>query len=460
MTAMISALLPRGRRFLTAAAALAVAGLLALPSPARAIVEVERVVSDQGIEAWLAEDHTLPIVSLKFSFRGGSALDPDDKQGLANMVSGLLDEGAGDMDSFAFQSKLQDLAISISFDAGRDSFSGSLRTITENQETAFDLLEAAITAPRFDEEPVERIRNQILTSLRFDQTDPNTIASQRWFDEAFSDHPYAKRPKGTPETVKAITTDDLKAFVNTRLTRDRLVIGVAGAISPDELKPVLDEVFGSLPGTSDLPAVPDVDPTFSGETIFVEMDIPQTVAVFGHGGIPRDDPDFYPAYVLNYILGGGGFASRLMEEVREERGLAYSVYSYLYPLDHAALMIGGVATERARFDTSLEVIRDEWRKMAKAGPSRQELTDAKTYLTGAFPLRFSSTGAIASILTGMQLDDLPIDHLETRNDKVEAVTMEDVQRVAERLLKPDNLLVIAVGEAAETAEQTNGDASN
>lgn len=460
MTAFFCALTLRAPRLISVIAVLAVAVLIALPAPARAIVKVERVVTDQGIEAWLAEDHALPIISLQFAFRGGSALDPEGKQGLANMVSGLLDEGAADMDSFTFQSKVQDLAISISFNAGRDSFSGSLRTITENRDTAFKLLKAAITEPRFDDEPVERVRNQILTALRFDEENPNRRASQRWFEEAFPDHPYSKRPEGTPESVASITTQDLKDFVATRFTRDRLVIGVAGDITPDELKAVLDDVFGALPASSDLPAVPDVTPTFTGGTVMVDMDIPQTVAVFGHGGIPRDDPDFYPAYVLNYILGGGGFASRLMEEVREERGLAYSVYSYLYPLDHAALMIGGVATERGRFETSIQVIRDEWRKMAEAGPSRQELADAKTYLTGAFPLRFSSTGAIASILKNMQLDNLPMNHLETRNDKVLAVTMEDVQRVAKRLLKPENLLVVAVGKAADTAEQNDGAASN
>lgn len=430
------------------AAALALAVVVAA-APARAVVEVERVTSDAGIEAWLAEDHTLPIISLRFAFRGGAALDPEDRQGLANMVSGLLDEGAGELDSFAYQSKLQDLAIEIGFDAGLDSFSGSLKTITENRDTAVDLLASALTEPRFDQEPVERIRNQILTGLRFDQEDPNTVASQRWFEAAFPDHPYRKRVEGTPETVQAITVDDLRDFVGTRFTRDQLVVGVAGDITADELKPVLDRIFGGLPEKSSLGTVPDVEPTFAGETILVEKDIPQTVALFGHAGIPRDDPDFYAAYVLNYILGGGGFSSRLMEEVREERGLAYSVYSYLYPLDHAALMIGGVGTQRERFATSMEVIRDEWRKMAAAGPTAGELADAKTYLTGAFPLRFSSTSAVASILVSMQLDDLPIDHLETRNTQVEAVTMEDVTRVAQRLLKPDAMLVVVVGKQPE-----------
>ncbi|GAA0589864.1 pitrilysin family protein [Caenispirillum bisanense] len=433
------------------AAATGLGLLLVAVWPAQAIVEVQRVVSDQGIEAWLAEDHTLPIISLQFAFRGGSAQDPQERQGLANMVSGLLDEGAGELDSFAFQSRLQDLAIDLRFSASLDSFSGSLRTISDNREDAYELLHLALTQPRFDDEPVERIRSQILTGLRFDAQDANKVASEAWFEAAFPDHPYRKRVQGTAESVQAITAADLRDFAATRLNREDLVVGVAGDITPDELKQVLDRVFGGLPQSSPLAKVPDASPDFTGRTVAVEMDIPQTVAVFGHGGIPRDDPDFYAAYILNYILGGGGFSSRLMEEVREERGLAYSVYSYLYTLDHAALMIGGVATQRARFETSMEVIREEWRKMAAAGPTEGELADAKTYLTGAFPLRFSSTPAIAGILLSMQLDELPIDHLETRNAQVEAVTIDDVKRVAQRLLQPQNLLVVVVGKAAEEA---------
>lgn len=423
---------------------LAVALVVLVPFSALAI-KAERVVSDSGIEAWLVEDHSVPVISLEVGWEGGAALDPEDKPGLAYMVSGLLDEGAGDLDSLAFQSKLENLAIGLSFDADQDTFTGSLRTLTENRDTAFDMLRLALTEPRFDPEPVERIRSQILTSLRFDLEDPQTIAARRWNEVVFGDHPYARPVKGWPETIARITVDDLRGFVDSRLTRDRMKIGVAGDITPEELKRLLDQTFAGLPEESELPPVPDATPR-TGQTVVVEKDIPQSVAVFGETGIERHDPDFYPAYVVNYILGGGGFASRLMEEVREKRGLAYSVYSYLYPLDHAPLIVGGVATNNARMKESLDIIRSEWRRMAEHGPTAEELQNAKTYLTGAYPLRFTSSANIASILASLQLDGYPIEHLENRNEKIEAVTLEDAKRVAARMLEPDVLTVVVVGQ--------------
>lgn len=417
--------------------------LFALPAQA---IEARKVVSDGGIEAWLVEDHTIPVITLDVGWRGGAAMDPDGKTGLANMVSGLLDEGAGEMDSLAFRAILENKAIGLSFDAGQDSFSGSLRTLTENKAQAFDLLRQAMTAPRFDDEPVERIRSQIVTGLTLDQEDPQIIARKRWNEIVFGDHPYARPVTGTIESVRGLTKDDLRRFVADALVNDdRMKIGVAGDITAEELKPLLDKTFGALPTDGREVGIPDATPV-TGRTEVVEKGIPQSVAVFGETGLPRDDKDFYAAYVVNYILGGGGFASRLMEEVREKRGLAYSVYSYLYPLDHAALMIGGTATNNARMKESLSVIRDVWAEMAENGPTEQELQDAKTYLTGAYPLRFTSTGNISAILMSMQLDHYPIDHLQTRNDKIEAVTLEDAKRAARRLLDPDALTVVVVGQ--------------
>lgn len=434
-------------RHLFRVVAVVVTGLVAgaaVAVPAGA-VQGQRVISDGGIEAWLIEDHSIPVIAMEIGFRGGAALDPPGKEGLAHMVSGLLDEGAGDLDSLAFRRALETQAISIRFDVGPDVFSGSLRTLTENRERAFELLRLALTAPRFDAEPVERIRAQILTGLKFDAEDPQQIAQRRLAALMFPDHPYGRPPKGTPESVKAITVDDLRGFVRTRLTRDRLKIGVAGDITPDQLKSLLDKTFGALPETGAAPTVADVTPR-TGMTEVVEKDLPQSVAVFAETGLPREDEDFYAAYVVNYILGGGGFASRLTEEVREKRGLAYSVYSYLYPLDHAALVIGGTATNNARMGESLQVIREEWRRMAEEGPTETELADAKTYLTGAYPLRFTSTPNVAAILMSMQMDGYPLDHLETRNDKVEAVTLEDARRAARRMYDPAELSVVVVGK--------------
>ncbi|MEE8145219.1 MAG: pitrilysin family protein [Kiloniellales bacterium] len=413
--------------------------------PARAL-EVQRVVSPGGIEAWLVEDHSNPIISMDFAFSGGASTDPAGKEGLAHMVSGLLDEGGGDLDSQTFQQRLAELSIRLSFDAGLDTFRGTVRTLKENRDTAFDLLRLALTAPRFDEEPVGRIRSQIRVQLEQESESPNRIAGRALRRAMFPNHPYARPVHGTLESLPAITVEDLRRFVADRLARDVLKIAVVGDITAKELAVRLDETFGALPGHAALFEVADVVARTGGEVVVIERDLPQSVVAFGHAGIKRDDPDFYAAYVVNRILGGGGFNSRLFEEVREKRGLAYSVYSYLQPLDHAGLVMGGVATQNARAGESLEVIRLEWQRMSESGPSPAELEDAKTFLTGSYPLRFSSTGSIAGMLLGIQLDDLGIDYVNKRNDLIDAVTLEDARRVAAGLLRAEDLTFVVVGK--------------
>ena len=412
--------------------------------PAQA-VEVQRVISPGGIEAWLVEDHSNPIISLSLAFRGGAALDPVGKEGQASMVAGLIDEGAGDLDSQAFQGRLEDLSISLHFSAGMDSFSGELQSLTENRDTAFDMLRLALTQPRFDAEPVERIRSQILAGLARSAEDPDTIAGRVLNKLLYPQHPYGRPSGGTLESIAAMQVDDLRRFTAERFGRDALVVGVVGDISPAELGSLLDTTFGALPATAGSFEVAKVEPNASGDLVVIEKDVPQSVVLFGQNGIARDDPDYYVAYTVNYILGGGGFASRLYEEVREKRGLAYSVYSYLYPLDHSALVLGGVATQNSRVAESLDLIRQEWKRMAESGPTADELRDAKTYLTGSFPLRFSSSNRIAGMLVGMQTENLGIDYLDRRNSFIEAITAEDARRVARRLYNESALTVVVVG---------------
>ncbi|MFQ5773118.1 MAG: M16 family metallopeptidase [Kiloniellaceae bacterium] len=431
---------------MTVRSALAALLLLIVAVPPAGAVEVQRVVSPGGIEAWLVEDHSNPIISLDLAFRGGAALDPAGKEGLAHMVSGLIDEGAGALDSQAFQGRLDDLSIRLRFSAGLDTFSGELRTLTENREAAFELLRLALTEPRFDTEPVSRIRSQILAGLAQDAEDPDEIAARTLRRLFFPAHVYGRQVAGTPESVARLTVADMRRFVAERFARDVLVVGVVGDIAPAALARLLDETFLRLPEKAAPLDVPPADPEGEGALVVIERDVPQSVVAFGHEGIMRDDPDYYAAYVVNYILGGGGFASRLYAEVREKRGLAYSVYSYLNPLDRAALVVGGVATQNGRVALSLDVVRREWRRMASEGPTPQELEDAKTYLTGSFPLRFSSSGRISGMLVGMQLENLGIDYLDRRNGLIEAVTLEQARRVARRLYDPDKLTVVVVGK--------------
>lgn len=443
---------PSKPKVFSLAAVLAVLAFALLPRGAAAI-EVQQVVSPGGIEAWLIQDDSNPIIALQATFTGGSATDPDGKAGLASMVAATLDEGAGDLDSQAFQKELADLSIQLGFRAGRDSFSGSLTTLTRNRDRAFDLLRLALTDSRFDAEPVERIRQQLIVRAQRNAVDPDAIAWSTLMATLYPDHPYGRQRNGTPETLAAIETADLASFAAERLARDNLYIGVAGDITPEELGVLLDSTFGALPAEAAPLNLTNASPATDGGTVVIDAEVPQSVVALGQSGLKRDDPDYYTAYAVNYILGGGGFASRLYEEVREKRGLAYGVYSYLQPLDHSALVLSGVATGNARVAESIEIIRAEWARMAAEGPTAEELENAQTFLTGSFPLRFDSTGALADILAGMQVENLGIDYLDRRNDYIEAITLEDAKRVAASLFKPEELTAVVVGQP-ENVEAT------
>lgn len=421
-----------------------VAAILVFAAPARA-VEVQRVVSPMGVEAWLVENDSVPVIAIEFAFRGGVELDPPGKEGLANLASILLDEGAGDLDSATFQQRLSNAAISLGFEAAVDGFYGSLKTVTDNADEAFELLRLALTAPRFDADAVERMRAAVLADIRRRVADPNWMGRRAFYELAFGDHPYGRPSRGTAQTVAGLTADDLRGFVASRFNRANLIVGVSGDVTAAELGPILDDVFGALPAGTPSPSPDDVVLAGSGERLLVSRDGPQSVMLIAQPGISRDHPDFYAAYVVNHILGGGGFTSRLTDEVRERRGLTYGIGSYLVNFDHADLLMASSSLSNANVEPALEVILREWRELAADGVTAQELDDAKTFLTGSFPLRFTSTDRIASILLGMQIEDLGIDFLDRRNAEVEAVTLADANRVAARLYDADALTVVVVG---------------
>ncbi|MEX5727688.1 zinc protease [Rhodovulum iodosum] len=424
----------------------ALAGLLAvvMALPVRAAVEIQEVTSPGGIDAWLVESHDIPFLALEIRFKGGASLDAPGKRGAINLMTGLLEEGAGDRDARAFARDRDAMAASFRFDVSADALSVSAKALTENREAAMAMLREALVAPRFDADAIERVRQQVLSGLRSDAKDPDTIAMRKLDALAFGDHPYGSAIEGTPESVSALTRDDLIAAKDRVMARDRLYVGAVGDITAEELGVLLDRLFEDLPEVG-APMPPDTEVALTGGETVVPFDTPQAVAVFAQPGIERDDPDFFAAFVLNQALGGAGYGSRLNEEVREKRGLTYGVYSYLMPMDHAALVIGQVASANGRVAEAIEVIRAEWRRVAEEGITAEELDEVKTYLTGAYPLRFDGNGPIARILVGMQMDDLGIDYITTRNDKVNAVTLEEVRRVAGALYRPDALHFVVVG---------------
>ena len=334
----------------------------------------------------------------------------------------------------------------MSFTAGRDGFSGSLQTLTVKRDEAFEMLKLALSAPRFDDEPIDRVRGQVLLAMREDTKNPETIAGARWMKTMFGDHPYARPVKGNPDGLKAVTSDDLRALTKRLFARDNVLISVVGDIDEETLKRLLDETFGALPANSAMPAIPVANINTKPNIEVVERDVPQSAIRFGHIGILRDDPDFMAAYVMNHILGGGGFGSRLTDEVREKRGLSYSVYSTFYPLDQGGLFFGGAATVNERVPETIEVVRNVFKKMAEEGPTEEELGEAKTYLTGSYALRFDNSRKIAGQLLGILRQNLGIDYVVKRNDLVNAVTLEDVKRVARRIISSDGLVFTIVGK--------------
>jgi zinc protease len=450
--------LPHAIRYLALFFALPILMTIALfnvPPAQSETTRIQRVVSPGGIEAWLVHDTTLPLVAIEIAFVGGSAQDPADMPGVASLMSSLLDEGAGEFDSHAFQDKLAEKAIEMRFDASRDTLNGSLRTLSEHLDPALELLRLAVTSPRFDDEAVERIRQSQLAVLRRRSTDPSSLASLGWSARAFPNHPYGRPVDGTLASIPAITRADLAAFAKRVIAKDNLKIAVVGDITPEQLGAALDRTFGALPAKAQLTPVPEVVPQGLGSIVVKELNVPQASIVFGGIGLKRNDPDFIPAFVLNHMLGGSAFSSRLFREVREKRGLAYSVYSQLAPLDHAGLLLGGTATKNDRAAESIDLIRAEYMKLLTDGPSEEELADAKSYLIGSFALRFDSSAKVAAQLLQIQLDDLGIDYIDVRNKLVAAVTLADIKRVAGRFAKDPALLVSVVGRPVGISPTAN-----
>ncbi len=413
--------------------------------PARAAIDIQTVTSPGGITAWLVQEDNIPFTALEIRFRGGSSLDPQGKDGAVNLMTALIEEGSGDMDAQAFAAARDGLAASFGFSSDIDTVAVSAQFLTENRDQAVALLRQAITTPRFDPDAVERVRGQVLANLRSDEKDPGSIANRLFREQAFAGHPYAMNGDGTPETVPNLTRDDLIAAHQATLTRDRVFVAAAGDISAAELGQLLDDLLGGLPATG--PALPGrVDPALTGGVTVQDFPGPQSLVLFGHSGIKRDDPDFFAATILNEILGGSRFSARLMTEVREKRGLTYGIGTSLVGYDNSELVMGQASVANEKVAEAVDVIRAEWARIATEGITEDELAATKTYLTGAYPLRFDGNGPLASIMVNMQLIGLSADYPQTRNDKVNAVTLADVKRVAASLFRAEDLRFVIVGQ--------------
>jgi zinc protease len=428
--------------------------LLLVGLPAQAAVKIQEVKSDSGVTAWLVEDYSVPIISLRFSVEGGESQDPVGKEGMANLITGLFDEGAGDLDSDAFQTRLDDAGAEMSFRASRDNIYGSMRMLADQKDEALELMRLAITAPRFDQAPIDRIRGQIVSGIQSKAKDPETEASRLWLKALYGDHPYARPDDGTEESLKTITADDLRAFHKALFAREQLHVAVVGAIDAETLKRDLDKLFGALPEKPTLTPVADITPKLDQEVRY-EYALPQTSLHLAYPGVPRKDADFFPAVVMNHILGGGSFTSRLFREVREKRGLTYGIDSSIMNYEHANALTIGTSTRAGKGSETLGIIRDVVKEMAEGGPTEAELAAAKKYLIGAYAINnLNSSSSIASTLVELQIDGLGADYFERRADYINGVTLDQAKAVAKRLLTAEPAVLI-VGPAEAKAEQGN-----
>ncbi len=404
---------------------------------------VQHMITPKGIEAWLVEDYTVPLLAMEICFKSGSTLDPMEKAGTVSLLSQLLDEGAGDYDANAFQEALEDDAIELSFSTGHHWFQASLRTLIEAKDKAFHLLHLALTKPRLDDEPIQRMKDQVIASIKQDLTDPDSVARQTFMKNAFANHAYGQ--KSTIESVTRITRDDLKTVKNHIITQDQMIITVVGAIDAKTLAQALDDMLGELPASTQAEKVAPTLMQKRGEIIISDLDVPNSTFLFGMPAFSHTDPDYHAAMIVNHIFGEGSFTSRLWHEVREKRGLSYSVRTSLSKIQGCPIVMGYLSTSNERAKEAYDVLIDEFRKMSETGPTQQELDAAKAYLIGSYGLRFDSSSKIANELSGIIYDGRPIDYLQQREAFLQEVTLEQAQRVAKRLYGDGTFLLSVAG---------------
>src|SRR5262245_31978348 len=414
-------------------------------SPALALM-VEEIVSPKGIKAWLVQERSVPLIAVKFAFAGGASQDPAGKEGLAAMVADLLTEGAGDLSKKAFKAQVSSLGLRLSLATGRDAIYGGMETLSKRFQPAAELLRLALTVPRFDDDAIERVRSQRLTDLAIAANEPNRLAVDRWYLEAFPGNPYGRSPDGTADSVARIVRDDLTSQHSKLLARDVLKVVIVGDIDRAAALAALDTIFGDLPEKAQVALLAKAEARPLPAPVVLEKDQPSATATFGLASIASNHPDFPALEVLNHIIGSGDFDAALTEEIRVKRGLAYSVQTGLVHDSITSILLGAFSTKNDTMASALAVLKDVLATTARDGPSVGQFENAKSYLTGSFLLDFDTNAKVASSLLGMWIDGEGPDYLKRRNQKINAVTLADVKRVAREVLKSDQLIVTVVGK--------------
>ena len=407
--------------------------------------EPSELRTKKGIKFWYVKDTSVPIVSLDFGFVGGAFFDLDDEEGTSKFLASILDEGAGDLNSVNFQKKMNALGMKLSFSSTKDLFSGKFQTVSENKKESFDLLKLVFLKPRFDKNEIEKIRNQLIASYKISNSNISDTASRQFYKNFYRGHKFSRNDDGNLDSLKKINFEELNFFFKNFVTRNNLVLSISGDIDQNDAINLIDDSFGFLPESSEnIKEIPKKGKFESGIK-FIEKKTPQSAVVFGQKGIPRNSEDFFAARICNYVMGGGGFQSRLYKNIREKRGLTYSIYSYFISHRNNDILIGGFQTKNESVNKTIELVKSEWKKMNLNGISQEELNEAKTYYKGSFTRNYSSTSTISSLLNAVQLYGLNIDYFKKRNKIIDDLTLDKVNRIASEIFQSENLFFLVVG---------------
>lgn len=421
-------------------------------SPSTAI-NIQEVKTNKNLTAWMVESHDIPVLSVVVAFKkAGYAAEPEGSSGLVRLLSALLDEGAGEWDSQGFKKFLLEKNIELSIGATQDIFYITFRTTKKNIDDAFYVLKAILSAPRFEGNSLDLIKNQMLTSLQQSLQDENFIATNVLNEKIFGAHPYGKTAQKILKEFGSVTANQLRQFMKNRLARDQMIISAAGDITPNELKDLLDKTFGDFPAEAVPLTLENVSLLNLGTTIVESLNIPQSLILFTQPGIDRHHPDYYAAFVMMKIIGDRGFESRLWNEVREKKGLAYGIDASIHYSSLMSLFFGSTATKNTSTREVIDTIRKVWQESLQ-GFTAEELEFVKKRTIGGFGLQFSSTFRIVSALLMYQIDNLGLDFVNKRNKIIEALTLEDINRVAKNFLKPEKLTFVVVGNPDNLAEK-------
>ncbi len=407
-------------------------------------LDFEQLETKSGIKFWLVEDNSLPLVSLSFSFKGGALADGLGKEGTTNLMTSLLDEGTDGFTAENFKLSMRENGVKISFSSRKEKVEGTLQVVKSQLQEGFWLLHEAVNNPIFKTNEINKVKKQLVASIKIDESNISTLASDKFEEYFFNDKKMKRKVKGSVRSINNISRQDLIESHKKIFCRNNVYIGIAGSINKDLAKKYIDYVFGSLPLKNTKNFQPNVSVNKGSKII--NVDSPQSTVIFGQRGVGRNDPNYFSARILNYVLGGGGFQSRLYKEVREKKGLVYSIYSYLRPYEEEGIIIGGFQTRNKTVKETMNKVIDEWKKISKNGITKNDLNDAKTYYKGSFSRNYTNTLSISKLLTVVQYYSLGEDYFKKRNQIIDQINLNEINNYASTLFDPESLYFMIVGK--------------